>query len=329
VQQGRIGVEREIVHNITVSATYLYFHGVHLSRTRDINLLPPVPTPATDGVQTFTVQRFPGLTSTSNLPFRPFTRFGRINLFESSANSKYNGLALMARRRFSPTHLIPFFDGSGSQFMISYTFSKAHDDKPDQTSVVPGGGDDSKVAQNPYDLRDEWGNSDADQRHRLVMSSVFEVGRIKSQNKLARILFNDYTLSSITQIQSGFAYSAQIGADINRDGNSRDDRVPGLARNSFHSPSTYQTDTRITRTIRLGETMRLKLIAEAFNLWNRANIGLAPGGGYFSFVNVNRYTAFSGTTSLTLTPAAPGVAFGLPRSIITPRQVQLAVKFDF
>jgi outer membrane receptor protein involved in Fe transport len=331
VQQGRFGVEREIVKNITVSATYLYFRGVHLSRTRDINLLAPVATPAVDSatMQTFTVQRFPGLTTTSNLPFRPFTRFGRISLFESSANSRYNGLAIMARRRFSPSHLIPFLEGSGSQFMISYTFSKAQDDKPDQTSVVPGGGDDSKVAQNPFDLRDEWGNSDADQRHRFVMSSVFEVGRVKSQNKLLRILFNDYTLSSITQMQSGFAYSAQIGADINRDGNSRDDRVPGIPRNSFHTPSTFQTDTRITRTIRLSETTRIKLIAEAFNLWNRANIGLAPGGGYFSFVNVNRYTAFSGTTTLSLTPAAPGVAFGLPRSIITPRQVQLAIKFDF
>lgn len=324
VQQGRFGVEREIAKNITVSATYLYFRGVHLSRTRDINLFAPVPTPAIDAVtlqSVGTVQRFPAT--------RPNPRFGRINLFENSANSRYNGLALLARRRFSPSHLIPFFEGSGSQFMISYTLSKAEDDKPDQTSVVPGGGDDSKVAQNPFDLRDEWGYSDADQRHRLVMSSVFEVGRIKSQNKLLRILFNDYTLSSITQMQSGFAYSAQIGADINRDGNARDDRVPGLKRNSFHSPSTFQTDTRITRTIRLNETMKIKLIAEAFNLWNRANIGLAPGGGYFSFVNINRYTAFSGTTTLSLTPAAPNVAFGLPRSIITPRQLQLAIKFDF
>jgi hypothetical protein len=216
--------------------------------------------------------------------------------------------------------------------MLSYTFAKAEDDKPDQTSVVPGGGDDSKVAQNPFDLRDEWSYSDADQRHRFVLSSVFELGKIKSQNKLLRILFNDYTLSGITQIQSGFAYSAQVGADINRDGNARDDRVPGFKRNSFRSPYTYQTDTRITRTINLGEKMKLRLIAEAFNLWNRANVGLAPGGGYFSFVNVNQYSAFTpvaATSTLNLTRALPAAAFGLPRSIITPRQVQLAIKFDF
>ena len=155
---------------------------------------------------------------------------------------------------------------------------------------------------------------------------------MKSTNKILRLLFNDYTFSGITQMQSGFAYSAQIGADINRDGNSRDDRVPGFARNSFHTPAVFQTDARITRTIRTSETTKLRLILEGFNIWNRANTGLAPGGGYFSFVNVNQYTAFTAvaaTSTLTLTRAAPNVAFGLPRSIITPRQLQLAIKFDF
>jgi len=74
------------------------------------------------------------------------------------------------------------------------------------------------------------------------------------------------------------------------------------------------------------------LIAEAFNIWNRANIGLAPGGGYFSFVNVNQYSSFTAvtaTSTLTLNRPAASAAFGLPRSINTPRQVQLAIKFDF
>jgi len=334
VQQGRFGVEHEVMKNITVSVTYLYFRGVHLSRTRDINLFAPVPTPAVDPVtgQTFTIQRFPGASFTASAPIRPFSRYNRINLFEDSGNSRYNGLAIVGRKRFSPTHLIPFFETSGSQLLVSYTFSKAEDDKPDQTSVVPGGGDDFKVAQNPFDLRDEWSYSDADQRHRLVISSVFELGRVKSTNKLLRWLLNDYTYSSITQIQSGFAYSAQIGADINRDGNSRDDRVPGFKRNSFHTGAVYQSDMRITRTIRTSETTKVRLILEGFNIWNRANTGLAPGGGYFSFVNINQFSGFSAnatTGTLTLTRPAPSTAFGLPRSIITPRQLQLAIKFDF
>ena len=62
VQQGRIGIEREIVKNVSLAVNYLYFRGTHLSRTRDINLCPPVATTAVDSVsgETFTVQRFPG-----------------------------------------------------------------------------------------------------------------------------------------------------------------------------------------------------------------------------------------------------------------------------
>ena len=59
VEQGRIGVEREIVKNLSLSATYLYYHGVHLTRTRDINLFAPTAFPRTgpDGV-TYTFLRF-------------------------------------------------------------------------------------------------------------------------------------------------------------------------------------------------------------------------------------------------------------------------------
>lgn len=334
VQQGRLGVERELFKNVSLAVTYLYFRGVHLSRTRDINLFAPVPTTAIDQAtaQTFTVQRFPGATFDAAQPIRPFPNYNRINLFEDSGNSRYHGLAVQARRRFSPSDWVPFFVGSGSQFLLSYTFSKAEDDKPDQTAVVPGGGDDSKVTQNSLDLRDEWGYSDADQRHRFVLSTIFELGEINSTNKLLRILFNDFTFSGINQIQSGLAYSAQVGADLNRDGNSRNDRVPGFVRNSFRTSNVWQTDSRITRTIRTSETTKLRLIIEAFNIWNRANTGLAPGGGYFSFVNVNQYRGFTpnaATGNIILLPALPATAFGLPRSINTPRQLQLAIKFDF
>src|SRR5512132_2362804 len=89
VQQGRLGIEREIMKDTTLSVTYLYFRGVHLSRTRDVNLLPPVATTAIDpGTgQTFVVQRFPGTGATpaaqftSATPLRPNLRFNRINLF--------------------------------------------------------------------------------------------------------------------------------------------------------------------------------------------------------------------------------------------------------
>src|SRR5437016_1889594 len=44
IHQARVGVERQIFSNMSLSATYLFFRGANLSRTRDINLGVPVVT---------------------------------------------------------------------------------------------------------------------------------------------------------------------------------------------------------------------------------------------------------------------------------------------
>jgi outer membrane receptor protein involved in Fe transport len=299
VQQARVGYEREIFENTSLSATVMIYRGVHLSRTRDINLGIPVPTAFTGpGGTVYTVERFPAA--------RPFASYNRISLFESNGNSFYRGLALQLSRRLS----------RGFQFIASYTFSKSEDDKPDQTAVVPGGGDDAKVVQNSRNIRADYALTDVDLPHRFVFSPVYTFGRYNSENAFLRGFLSDWTASGILQLQSGYPYSAQIGADVNRDGNSRNDRVPGTARNSFRTPNTYQLDLRLTRAFRFGEDMQLRLIGEAFNVFNRANILTA---------NTNFFNA----TGTTLTAPTGGAAFGLPRTFQTQRQMQLAIKFDF
>jgi outer membrane receptor protein involved in Fe transport len=313
VQQARLGFEHELMTNMSVSVTYLFFKGVHLSRTRDINLRAPELVTATGAGQTFTVERFPGASFTATAPTRPIPAFNRINLFESTANSRYDGLAFQVQRRFS----------RGFQFLASYTYSKAKDDKPDQTAVVPGGGDDAKIVQNQLNIRDDYAAADSDLRHRFVFSPVYEFGKFtRSDNSFLRALLNDYTLSSIVQLQSGFAFSQTIGADLNRDGNSRNDRVPGTRRNQFYTPSTYQFDARLTRTIPIRESMRLRLILEGFNIFNRANVAT---------VNTNFFASRTATApnKLELTTPAAVSAYGLPRTFLTPRELQLAIKFDF
>ena len=162
------------------------------------------------------------------------------------------------------------------------------------------------------------------------MRELSEWGKIKwSENAVARALFSDYTVSSIMQFQSGSPYSALVGGDPNNDGNRSNDRLPGTVRNQFTSPSVYQFDVRLTRSIRFGEKMRLRLIGEAFNIFNRSNVVL---------VN-NTFFNYSGGAAGTLTAPSPVSAFGTPRSFsspasgtttfASPRQIQLAIKFDF
>ena len=317
VEQGRLGVERELARGLSLSATYLFYKGVHLTRTRDVNLFAPVALNTTGpGGTVYTFQRFPTA--------RPISRttgasYNRISVFESASRSLYNGLAFQATQRFTRSF----------QFIAAYTYSRARDDRPDQTTVVVGA-DDAKIVENQINPGLDYSRSDTDLRHRFVFSPVYEIGRIKwSDNLVARTIFSDYTLSGIVQMQSGSPYSALIGNDPNNDGNRSNDRQPGTVRNQFTTPSVYQLDARITRNIPFTESMRLRLILEAFNIFNRANV-----------VTVNT-TAFNFSTAGGGTLTAPPfvTAFGTPRTFsspasgtttfATPRQLQLAVKFDF
>ena len=318
IEQGRLGVEREVMKGLSLSATYLYYHGVHLTRTRDINLQAPVATAFstnTTPVQTFTFLRFPS-TRPTTLARATGQQYSRINIFESASHSLYNGLAVQATKRLS----------HGFQFIAAYTYSKAKDDRPDQTAVVVGA-DDSKIVENQFTPSADYGRSDTDLRHRFVFSPIYQWGKIKwSENPVVRALFSDYTFSTIMQFQSGLAYSALVSGDPNNDGNRSNDRLPGTVRNQFTSPAVYQFDMRLTRAIHFGEKMRVQLIAEAFNIFNRSNVVL---------VNNTFYNLSGGV----LVPPAASSPFGTPRSFSSPasgtttfatqRQVQLAIKLDF
>lgn len=322
--QARLQYERELFANTIFSVQYTMFRGQNLSRTRNANLSAPVSTvvPVYNGTtatsETFTFQRF------SNP--RPITSFQRISLFESTAKSFYQGLTFEFNRRFA----------NRWQFNMSYTLSKAKDDKPDQTSVVPGGGDDAKIAENQFDLSGEYGRSDLDVRHRFIFSPVYETGTFKqSENKVVRALLSDYVFTGIFTAQSGLAYSALVAGDPNADGITSTDRVPGTKRNQFSTPSAYIVDLRVGRIIRFGERYKLSLFAEGFNLFNRANV---------QTVNNTLYTySAAGTISGTPVPARlslPATNFGTPRTFISGspsftfnssynREFQLGARFDF
>jgi outer membrane receptor protein involved in Fe transport len=326
--QARLQFEREVWKNTTFSAQYTMFRGDDLARTRNANLGAPVPTTlfvytgtavtSTATTTSFVFQRHPGA--------RPIPTFQRISLFESTARSQYHGLTFELNRRFA----------NRWQFNTSYTFSNAKDDKPDQTSVVPGGGDDAKIAQNQFDLSGEYGRSDLDVRHRFIFSPVYETGTFKySENRVLRALLSDYLFTGIFFAQSGFAYSALVSGDPNADGITSTDRVPGTERNQYSTPASYIVDMRIGRIIRFGERYRLSLFVEGFNILNRANVAATNNTLYAALAPI---TTPAPGVPLRLGPAAAN--FGTPRLFVSGspsftfnssynRELQLGIRFDF
>src|SRR5207247_1679365 len=138
--QANAGVERLISKDVTARAEYLFTRGIHLLRTRNINLVPPLS--GQDGRATFGPERID-------------PRFDAIYLLESSAASAYHGLTLSLNKRLSDEF----------ELLASYTLSKVIDDASDF----------DEQPQNPYNLRADRGLSRQDVRHRLVVNGLFDL----------------------------------------------------------------------------------------------------------------------------------------------------------
>jgi hypothetical protein len=302
VHQGSFGVEHPLTNTVALGVSLLWVQGNNLSRSSDINLGTPVLEEIPiQGGGTASVLRYPTA--------RPFANFNRIIQFQSSADSEYKGVTLDLNKRF----------GQNWQGRIAYTFADVSDNKPDATAVVPEGSDDAKFAWDPTDFDLEWGPSDNDIEHRLVMSGVWNLDYNKGTGWWEKMFLQGWALSGIMTWQSGFPYSATMpsGVDLNRDGNRRNDRAPGFERNSFRTENQLSIDPRITKAIPIGG-LNLQLIAEAFNVTNESNI-TAVTTNYYNFTN-NQLVP---TTNFGVPVATSGAAGSGPRTI------QLAAKMTF
>jgi hypothetical protein len=162
--QANLGVERLLSPNVTVRADYLLTRGVHLPRTRNINLLPPVVLSAANatalGVPAPTEQQLGRLIFPIQ---RVDPRFDAIYQLEDSASSTYHGLTLALNKRLSDEW----------ELLAAYTLSKTIDDASDF----------DEQPENPYDLRAERGLSRQDVRQRLVLSALFDLPFAEASEK--------------------------------------------------------------------------------------------------------------------------------------------------
>jgi hypothetical protein len=82
-----------------------------------------------------------------------------------------------------------------------------------------------------------------------------------------------------------------------------------LGRNAFVRPGFFQWDMRVAKRIPVGERLKLDLIADMFNLFNRFNVG---------------------DVSPLCNPTDPaGCNAGQPTAALDPRQFQFALKLSW
>ena len=301
VQQASVGFEYELMPQTSVIINYLHVNGDQLPRSTDINV--GASTPTTYSVST-TGQQLPYY----RLAGGPFTNFARIISFQSTADSRYDGLTIELNRRFA-RHV---------SARAAYTVGKVTDTVPDATAVVPGSSsDDAKYASNPTNFEADRTFGNNDQRHRFVFSGIYDTnGLAAGSHGVAGALARGWELSAIFTASSGQPYSARVGnVDLNNDGNTRNDFAPGTVRNQFSLPKYSSLDIRIAREIALAKRATLQPIFEAFNLLNADDVNV---------VNTTLYSVNTTTNVLT-----PNASFGQPLATAGQRIIQLALKLTF
>jgi hypothetical protein len=182
--------EREVGYSTLVEVGYVGRRGLHAQRERNINQLPVGTCPAPAGC--------PFISGNSGARFntdalRPYKGFGIIRLTNNDANSMYHGLQASANRRFN----------DGFLFGVAYTLSKSWDDGSAQRDVVP----------NAFDVSNLWGPSTFDRRHVLVLNAVYQLPFFKDKSRLSGKLLGGWTISAISQFQTGNPTTIGTDAD--------------------------------------------------------------------------------------------------------------------
>ena len=250
--------------------------------------------------------------------------FGSINAQTSDGNSTYNALNVDVKKRFSHNF----------QFLASYTWSHSIDDSSDlQTLLLP---------QDNRNFGAERADALFDQRHRFVFSGVIgSPSSWASEGGIHRGLSN-FTIAPIFEISSGRPFNILSNQDTNNDQSNQTDRptvlsdgtlcVAGtagcaplitngvftsgsLGRNFGLTHSYMSLDLRVAKLVPIGEKLRLELIAEGFNLFNRFNEAAAS-----PFIDDVR--AFNQR-------AGNGRYYSRPTAAFDPRQFQFGLKLNF
>jgi hypothetical protein len=252
------------------------------------------------------------------------TAFNAVTDMMSNVNSSYNALSLQANRRMS----------HGIQFMANYTWSHSLDFNQNQSTTVSP----TNTVLDPTNQSLEYGNSNFDVRHRVVVNAIFQP-TYKFNGVLGRIL-NDFTFSPVFAAQSGLPQTITVsgsapGAGISGiNGSGGTSRIAILGRNSINLPRTADMDMRISKRIAVGERYSFELLGEAFNLFNHQNVTGINTTGYQICSNVTAQGCAGSGATVTAPALVYQTNFGAPNNAnsnvaYTERQIQLGLRFMF
>jgi hypothetical protein len=215
---------------------------------------------------------------------RTYPEVGALFVQTNTGRSTYHGATFEVERRFA----------GGLGFHGSYTLSRVRNNVDSLANLadLPEG----------QDIEGETALSRQDARHRFTLTAMTQLP--------ARL-----RVSGLISLESGRPFNIFSGADSNADGNPNSDRPGVIERNAYEGPGYASVDLRVSRELTVSSGVRLDLMLDVFNLFNRTSVkDINTVWGGIDYPN---------------TPPPPQLGFGTPRDVFNPRQVQFAAKLKF
>jgi hypothetical protein len=180
---------------------------------------------------------------------RPFTGVGSVNIFETTARSRYDSLQLQLRGRFR----------TSLQYQLAYTFSKAIDEVSDVfdlagASALPQRS--CKYGEAGCSYRSERGLANFDAPHRFSYNFIYSFPDFRNSDLASRLLLGGWGLAGTGEFQSGQPFTVNSIYDVNLDGNLTD-RLNGLNASSLIRFSGSRRQRLLRRTDDLGQLAAL------------------------------------------------------------------------
>jgi len=273
-RQASAEIEQQLGERTTVSVGFQYTRGLELIMSVNQN----VPTCVAAG---------------TNNGCRPNQGYANNSQYSPVADSTYHGVYVSFVQRPS----------RWGHYRASYTYSKSMNNVGENFFSGP---------IDPFDLSKDWGRSDDDQRHRLVLN-----GAIGSPTAPARTsweaITHGFQVSSLLQYYSALPFNITSGVTTIQ-GTAGRPVVNGafIERNVGIGSDFFSLSARVSRTFPLGSSLRLEALAEVFNLTNRTN-NLTRNGNFGS----GAY------------PTNPSPTFNQITAVGDPRTWQFALRFRF
>lgn len=273
-QQYSAEIEHQVGERGALSVSYQRLRGLHLIVSVNQN----VPSCIAAG---------------SNNGCRPNPSFANNSRYSSLADSHYDGLHISYVQR--PTRW--------GNYRISYTYSRANNNVGEFFFSSP---------INPFNIWDDYGRSDDDQRHRFVMNGTIHTSLGPSTTAWQKLTYG-FQLGGFLQYYSALPLNITAGTTTIQGTNARP-VVNGafIPRNAGTGFDFLSLGARLSRNFRLTERLGMEAMVESFNALNHMN-GVTRNGTF-------------GTGAY---PTNPSPAFGQITSVGDPRSFQLALRLRF